>query len=239
MKVAVCEDRDEEAAWLCGVIRRWSAENGIPAEITPYADAASFSFALEDALFDALFLDIKMPGEDGVTLAKRLREQAYDMSIVFVTGEKEYVMEGYEVEAVNYLIKPVEEEQVFQCLNRICERNSKQEPFVLLKTEDAVVKLQQREIYLVEVFGHKLVYTTERGEFEVVSTMKSARQELLEDWFVICHRGVLVNLLHVDFVGKNHLVLADDRRDFCREVPVSRRMYGEVNDAFIRFYTCL
>lgn len=145
-------------------------------------------------------------------------------------------MEGYEVEAVNYLIKPVEEEQVFQCLNRICEKNSKQEPFVLLKTEDAVVKLQQREIYLVEVFGHKLVYTTERGEFEVVSTMKSAKEELLEEWFVVCHRGVLVNLLHVDFVGRNHLVLADGRKNFRREVPVSRRMYGEVNEGFIRFY---
>lgn len=236
MKIAVCEDRDEEAAWLCGVIRRWFKENGIPAEITSYGDAASFSFALEDMLFDALFLDIKMPGENGVALAKRLREQDYDVQIVFVTGEREYVMEGYDVEAVNYLLKPVEEEQVFQCLDRICEKRRKQEPFVLLKTEDAVVKLLQREIYLVEVFGHKLVYTTEKGEFEVISTMKSARRELLEDWFVICHRGVLVNLLHVDFVGKNHLVLADDRRDFCREVPVSRRMYGEVNEAFIQFY---
>ena len=107
---------------------------------------------------------------------------------------------------------------------------------MILKTEDAAVKLLQREIYLVEVFGHKLVYTTEKGEFEVISTMKSARKELLEEWFVICHRGVLVNLLHVDFVGKNYLVLADDRRDFCREIPVSRRMYGDVNEAFIRFY---
>lgn len=236
MKIAVCEDKAQEAAWLCGVIRRWSTERGMPVEIGSYGDAASFSFALEDGIFDALFLDIRMPGEDGVTLAKRLRERAYDMPIVFVTGEKEYVMEGYEVEAVHYLLKPVEEEQVFQCLDRICDKSRKQEPFVLLQTEDAAVKLLQREIYLVEVFGHKLVYTTERGQFEVVSTMKSARQELLGDWFVTCHRGVLVNLLHVDSVGKNHLVLADEGKGFRREVPVSRRMYGEVNEAFIRFY---
>lgn len=236
MKIAVCEDISEEAEWLCEVIRRWSVENEIVAEITSYADAASFSFALEDALFDVLFLDIRMPGEDGVTLAKRLREQAYDMSIVFVTGEREYIMEGYEVEAVNYLLKPVEEKKVFQCLNRICEKSHKQEPFIILKTEDTVVKLLQREIYLVEVFGHKLVYTTEKGSFEVISSMKNARQELREEWFIICHRGVLVNLLYVDFVGKNSLCLSDDRRDFRREVPVSRRMYGEVNQAFIQFY---
>jgi Response regulator of the LytR/AlgR family len=236
MKIAVCEDISEEAEWLCEVIYRWSVENEKAVEITSYADAASFSFALEDILFDVLFLDIRMPGEDGVTLAKRLRKQAYDLSIVFVTGEREYIMEGYEVEAVNYLLKPLEEEKVFQCLNRICEKSRKQEPFIILKTEDITVKLLQREIYLVEVFGHRLVYVTEKGSFEVVSTMKQARQELREEWFVTCHRGVLVNLLYVDFVGKNSLLLSDDRRDFRREVPVSRRMYGEVNQAFIRFY---
>lgn len=236
MKIAVCEDISEEAEWLCEVIYRWSVENEKAVEITSYADAASFSFALEDILFDVLFLDIRMPGEDGVTLAKRLRKQAYDLSIVFVTGEREYIMEGYEIEAVNYLLKPLEEEKVFQCLNRICEKSRKQEPFIILKTEDITVKLLQREIYLVEVFGHRLVYVTEKGNFEVVSTMKQARQELREEWFVTCHRGVLVNLLYVDFVGKNSLLLSDDRRDFRREVPVSRRMYGEVNQAFIRFY---
>lgn len=234
MKIAVCEDREEEARWLCDVIRSWTLENGIAAEIISYPDAASFSFALEELLFDALFLDIKMPGEDGVALAKRLREQAYDIPIIFVTGEKEYVMEGYEVEAVNYLLKPVEEEKVFQCLDRICAK--RQEPFILLKTQDAAVKLLQREIYMVEVFGHRLVYTTERGVFEVVSSMKEAEQELQKEWFVVCHRGMMVNLLFVDFVGKTSLLLSDEKRDFQKEIPVSRRLHNDVNEAFIRFY---
>ena len=236
MKIAVCEDKKEEADWLCGVIRRWSGKREVPVDITSYADASSFSFALEDTLFDALFLDIKMPGEDGVALAKRLREQAYDLPIVFVTGEKEYIMEGYEVEAVNYLLKPVEVEKVFGCLNRIYEKIHRQEPFIMLRAEDSTVKLLQREIYMVEVFGHKLVYTTQKGAFEVHCSMKEARQQLMEHWFAVCHRGVLVNLLYVDSIGKDSLVLADDKRGFRREVPVSRRMYGELNEAFIRFY---
>ena len=66
--------------------------------------------------------------------------------------------------------------------------------------------------------------------------MKEARQRLMEHWFAVCHRGVLVNLLYVDSIGKDSLVLADDKRGFRREVPVSRRMYGELNEAFIRFY---
>lgn len=208
----------------------------ISSEITTFTNAASFSFALEDTLFDALFLDIKMPGEDGVTLAKRLRRASYDMPIVFVTGERDYIMEGYEVEAVNYLLKPIDKNKVYQCLSRINDKKQQQEPFILLKTDDTTMKLLQKEIYMAEVFGHTLVYTTEKGTFERLSSMKEAKRELLEDWFVMCHRGVLVNLLHVDFIGKSSLTLSDEKHDFYREVPVSRRLYAKINKAFISFY---
>lgn len=237
MNIAVCEDRKEEADWLCDMIRHWSVQNKIDTEITSYEDAASFSFALEDQSFDALFLDIKMPGEDGVTLAKRLRQQSYDMSIVFVTGEKEYIMEGYEVEAINYLLKPVDKQKIYHCLDRIYEKNQQQEPFLLLQTEDnTTIKLLQREIYMIEVFSHKLEYKTTRGDFQTLSSMKEIQSKLIPDWFVTCHRGILINLLHVDTIEKNHLILADKKTNFYQKVPVSRRLYTPVNEAFINFY---
>lgn len=237
MNIAVCEDQKEEADWLCDMIRRWSLQNKIDTEITAYEDAASFSFALEDHFFDALFLDIKMPGEDGVTLAKRLRQQAYDMSIVFVTGEKEYIMEGYEVEAINYLLKPIEQKKIYHCLDRIYEKSQQQEPFLLLQTEDnTTVKLLQRDIYMIEVFSHKLEYTTARGNFQTLSSMKEIQGRLIPDWFVSCHRGILINLLHVDTIEKKHLILAEEKNNFYRKVPVSRRLYPSVNEAFIHFY---
>lgn len=236
MNIAICEDKKEEADWLCDMIRCWSVQNKIDAEIISYGDAASFSFALEDHSFDALFLDIKMPGEDGVTLAKRLRQQSYDMSIVFVTGEKEYIMEGYEVEAINYLLKPIDKSKVYHCLDRIYEKIQNQEPYLLLQTEDTTIKLPQREIYMIEVFSHKLEYTTQRGVFQTLSSMKEIREKLIPDWFITCHRGILINLLHVDTIEKNHLILADEKNDFCRKVPVSRRLYASVNEAFIHFY---
>lgn len=237
MNIAVCEDRKEEADWLCDIIRRWSVQNKIDIEITSYENAASFSFALEDHSFDALFLDIKMPGEDGVTLAKRLRQQSYDMSIVFVTGEKEYIMEGYEVDAINYLLKPIDRQKIYQCLDRIYEKNQQQEPFLLLQTEDnTTIKLLQREIYMIEVFSHKLEYTTQRGVFQTLSSMKEIRKKLISDLFITCHRGILINLLHVNTIEKNHLILNDEKNNFYRKVPVSRRLYTAVNEAFIQFY---
>lgn len=236
MKIAVCEDNHEEAGWLCDIIRCWAVQNELEAEIIPFADAASFSFALEDHSFDALFLDIKMPGEDGLSLAKRLREQSCDIPIVFVTGESEYIMEGYEVEAIHYLLKPIDSKKVCLCLDRISEKNQKQEPFLLIQKENTTDKLLQREIYMIEVYSHKLEYTTRKGTFQVRSSMKEVREKLLPEWFLPCHRGIVVNLLHVDSIGKNALILSDKKNNFYRKVPVSRRLYTEVNNAFIQFY---
>lgn len=236
MKIAVCEDQEEEAGWLCRAIHRWAADKKLPVDVVSFADAASFLFSLDDNVYDALFLDIKMPGEDGVTLAKRLRSMKDNVSIVFVTGEKEYVMEGYEVGAVNYLLKPVDTAKVEKCLDRIYKESGSQEPYIILDTGETMLKLLQREIYKIEVFSHKLVYTTERGEFEVYSSLKEAEKELQEGYFITCHRGVLVNLMHVTTIGRNNLVLADSNTGFQMEVPVSRRLYNGVNEAFIKFY---
>lgn len=236
IKIAVCEDHKDEADWLCNTIRCWSVQKQIDADITSFADAASFSFALEDCTFDALFLDIRMPGEDGISLAKRLRKQDYDMPIVFVTGEKEYVMEGYEVEAVHYLLKPIDQEKIYRCLDRIYAKTQKQEAYLLIQTEDTAVKLLQREIYMIESFSHKLEYATVRGTFQAVSSMKEVQTKLVSDWFITCHRGILVNLLYVDTIEKNTLILADEKNHFSRNVPVSRRLYTEVGEAFIKFY---
>lgn len=236
MKIAVCEDQEEEAAWLCSTIQKWAADNKQPAEVFSFGDASSFLFSLEDNVYDALFLDIKMPGEDGVALAKRLRRMKDDVFIVFVTGEKEYIMEGYEVGAVNYLVKPVDKKKIYLCLDRIYEKADLQEPFIIIDTGEKTVKLLQKEIYKIEVFAHKLSYTTAKGEFEVYSSLKEAQKELQDNYFTTCHRGVLVNIMHIISIGRNSLLIADDKTGFQMEVPVSRRLYNKVNEEFIQFY---
>lgn len=236
MTIAVCEDYKEEAEWLCETIRQWAVEKNLLVDIVSFENASSFLFALEDNVYDALFLDIKMPGEDGVALAKRLRGAGNNIPITFVTGEKEYIIEGYEVEAINYLIKPVAKNKVFECLDRIYDKVAYQEPYIILETEDTKVKLSYRDIYKVEVYAHDVVYTTKKGEYKVHSSLKEVQEELKEDCFITCYRGVLVNLRYVDSIGKGSLVLADDKTGFRMEVLVSRRLYSKVNDAFIQYY---
>ena len=86
MKIAVCEDNQAEADWLKKVIVEWAAFNRRDVQVSCYSATEHFLFDYEESCFDILFLDIQMPGEDGISLARKLRKKNDPIPIVFVTG---------------------------------------------------------------------------------------------------------------------------------------------------------
>lgn len=235
MVFGICEDNLPEANWLKDAIISWAKEKNYPVIIKKYEDAGQFWFDYEQGKFAALFLDIKMPGENGVDMAKGLRKKGDHVPIVFVTGEEEYLADGYEVEAVHYLIKPVALQKLRDCLERLWQRIDYEAPCILLQTDERSIKIRQQDIYKIEVFGHKLNYDTTEGILSVNSSLKKVEKELHNGWFVCCHRGILVNLRYVELITKNSLVLVDDEHGYRQNVPVSRRLAAEVNKAFIDY----
>lgn len=232
MKIAVCEDHGEEALWLEKMIKKWAAKRRLPVSVTIFADAEQFWFSYEPGVsFDVLFLDIQMPGESGLVLAKKLREKGDAVPLIFVTGIDDFVSEGYDVQAVHYLVKPVKEEKIGECLDRVCQNMEQAEPFLLLETEQGTVKLLQKDILKVEIFAHRCVYTTLQKEYAVSQSLKDAEEGLASDWFVHSHRSILVNLYHIEAITRQRVFLTGGH-----EALVSRRLYMELNRAFISFY---
>ncbi|RKI38801.1 DNA-binding response regulator [bacterium D16-51] len=230
MKIAVCEDNQAEADWLKKVIEKWAADNRMDVQVSCYSETGQFLFAYEESCFDMLFLDVQMPEEDGISLARRLRKKNDSIPIVFVTGMDEYISEGYEVEAVHYLVKPVKEEKVKECLERIAKKLAAGMPYVVLGTEDGVYKVLQKDIVKIEVFARQCFYTTTNGQYAVVQSLKQAQEGLEAGCFKECYRGVLVNLCHIEAVEHNRVLLTGGI-----EAPVSRRLYGKLNEAFIGY----
>lgn len=232
MKIAICEDHMEEALWLKNIIEEWAVNSYMDMAVNIYENTSSFLFSKEDVIYDALFLDIQMPGEDGITLAKKLRAEGNDIPIVFATGIDTYISQGYEVEAVHYLLKPVNKEKVWECLERICIRlRQSAGDYLILDTEDGIVKLSQSDIFKIEVFGRKCVYTLRERKYTVSGSFKEAASKVNSSYFVQCYRGILVNVYHIESIGHDKIYL-----DGNIEVPVSRRMYADVNKAFISFF---
>lgn len=231
MKIAICEDNRTEADWLKRVIEDWAAEGSYDIQISWYSETKQFLFVYEEICFDMLFLDIQMPGEDGISLARKLRDKKDAIPIVFVTGMDEYISEGYEVEAVHYLVKPVKAEKVKECLGRVAGKMAVQEPFVVLNTEEGMVRVREKDIVKIEVFARQCFYTTLEGKYAVVQTLKQAQAELEAGYFIECYRGVLVNLRHIEAIEHNRVLLVNGE-----EAPVSRRLYGKLNEAFIAYF---
>lgn len=232
MNIAICEDRKEEALWLQKQIEYWGREKGISVSVTCYENAGQFWFHYPPKeAFDVLLLDIEMPGENGILLAKKLREKQDDIPIIFVTGVGEFISEGYDVQALHYLIKPISKEKLAECLCRVQKKLKNQEPCLLLNTKEGTVKLLQKDILKIESFARYCTFTTLTGEVQAAVSLKDTLNVLQKKNFSYSHRGILVNLQHVTAITHEQVILTGNV-----SAIVSRRQYADLNKAFIEFY---
>lgn len=233
MNFVICEDNRQESEWLQERIIAWARSEGIPALVTAYDSAEKFWFSYEDGIeMDALLLDIQMPGESGIELAKRLRGRQDRTPVLFITGIDDYMAEGYDVQAVHYLLKPVQQEKLEKCLEQVRRMQEKEEPSLLLQLEDGTVRLWQKDILKVEIFAHICIFTTPSKTYTTATSLRKVKEQLYPRWFVHSHRSILINLLHVESITHTKVFLTGGH-----EAEVSRRMYKELNQAFIDFFS--
>lgn len=234
MKIAICED---EALWrtqLERMVRRWAEERKENLELTGFCSSESFWFAfLQEKDWDVLLLDIEMGQENGMELAERIRREDEDTAIVFTTGYADYMAKGYDVGAMQYLLKPVEEQKLFVCLDRVAKRRSKEEQkLFFMTTEQVRISLAPSRIWYAEAVGHNCQLYTGEECFEVRMGIAEVEKVLgSQEGFLRCHRSYLVNLRFIREIRRSTITLDDGRL-----LPVSRSAYPGVSEAFMRFY---
>lgn len=236
MRIAVCDDDALQREELCALLEQWAEKTGRLGQTLwePFPSAEALLFRREEAVFDAALLDVEMPGQDGLALARKLRESDEDMALIFITGYDEYMPEGYEVAALNYLIKPVRADKLFACLDRAQEKweRQKQSPMLLVEREGELVRLPQKELVWAEAFGHQVVLHTRQGDYPIRETLTELELKLERGEFFRCHRSCLISLRYAVRVSREGVQL--ETGGAC--VPVSRRSYPALNQAFLEYY---
>lgn len=232
MKIAVIEDEKVHRDLMLSYLRKWSGEQCREEEIYSFESADSFWFAYEEnRCFDILFVDIQMPGMNGMELAKRIREKDRGVVIVFTTGITDYLEEGYEVEALHYLIKPLNEEKVRLCLEKAKGRRQTVN-YLTLHTEEETLKVSEEDVNYAEARGHGCILgMAGGGELAVKESLSELEGMLGDSGFVKCHRSYLCRIGNIHHIGKEEIVFDDGQR-----IPVSRRLYNEVNKRFIQYF---
>lgn len=227
---AVCDDNKADAAFVVSLIENWNKKKALPLQIELFSSAEELLFAREDRQdFDLLLLDIEMGRMNGVELAKKLRKMGARMQIVFVTGFMDYISEGYDVEALHYLMKPVTGEKLEQVLDRALERIRIREKKLVLSLPDGVARVELYEIRYLEV--QKNYVTVHANEdYRVKKTLNELEEELDDSFFKV-HRSYIVGLRFVRKILKTEVILKDNTA-----VPLSRKFYDGLNQAMIRYF---
>ncbi len=199
MKIAVCDDEEK-------------IRNIIMSELkSSFPDDEIISFGIgEDVLRSVeqdgympniILLDIMMPGVSGMDVARKLRDISDDVVIIFITGEKQYVFDAFDVRAFHFLVKPFSNEKLVSVIKAAKEEIAKatlkpQKKYVMLNSRGSHIRLCASDIIFAEVYGARIIVHTRTDEKEYYGHL-SELEKLVGDGFFRTHRGYLVNLRFV------------------------------------------
>ncbi|MDE7178045.1 MAG: LytTR family DNA-binding domain-containing protein [Lachnospiraceae bacterium] len=239
LKIAVCEDEKNIRSYLISLI----SEQNVKCEIAEYASAEEY--LSDDAEHDLLFLDIELDAAgsemDGIGLARQIRERDRNRQpvIIFVTGYEKYVYDAFDVDAFQYLVKPVEEQKFAEVFGRardkILSEAEQRKRTLIVQYGGASKAIPLDHIYYMESQGHKiLIYTKDREQADLRRLEYYARiselEEELRGRFFRIHKGYLVNLACVDEYSKTEILLTNGDR-----LPLSKYKYEDFVKAYLRF----
>lgn len=234
MRIAYCDDEPVQLEYVKHLAEQWAIETKEKVQVELYQSAQELLFKNPETYpFDLLILDIDMDGMDGMSLARKIREKDERIPIIFLTNRREYVFEGYEVQALRYLLKPMNAEKLHPLLEEIWAKAGKHRPFLVENISGENTKLYIEEILYVEADGHYLHIHMKEKDYEIKKTLaeleRKLREAAPEAGFISTHRSYLVNTAQIEQVRRTDCVLSDGS-----VVPVSRNSYKAVNEAFIR-----
>ncbi len=228
IRIAICDDEEEQLRHLSGLVGEWARGLNLGFETRTFPSAEAFLFAYEeDNSYDILILDIEMKAISGIELAKRIRKEDKRVEILFITSHFEFISEGYEVDALHYLTKPVAEDKLHAVLAKALDRLHTEPPSVIISCDGETVKLREPDILYVEAFLHYISIHTGEREYKIKESISSFEKRLSADFFRV-HRSYLVSLKAVTKISRTDVTLEGGTL-----LPLARGKYDAVNRAFI------
>lgn len=216
MRIAIVEDDLLMSNQLRDYVLQYFAGREQLCRITQFSDGDEI---LENyqADFDLIFLDIQMKRLDGLTTAQRIRELDENVYLIFITNMANYAIKGYSVNALDFVLKPVNYLMLRQLLMRV-ERllATKTRKFIALPTEKGLTRLEASQIYYVETENHAVQVYTEKGTWRLRESMHAMEKLLTAHDFYRCNSCYLVNLAHVEQVDGSVVVVAGNRLTISR-----------------------
>lgn len=229
MRIALLDDNPQDSALLEQYLRQFCRERGQEMQVDTYYAGLDLLEEYEIG-YDVVFLDIEMPGISGMEVAREIRQTDDAVGIIFITNMAQYALQGYEVNAIDFMVKPVGYFNFARKLERAIRFvQQREERYLLLSNEEGASRIRVSEIRYVEKSGNYVRYHTGKGIFPQRNTIKAVKVLLGETPFSECMSGYLVNLHYVDQIG------ADSIQVEAETLPLSRRMKKKFTQDFVDY----
>lgn len=205
MKIAVVDDDQKERDTLKQYFSQFQADVRDEMEVHCYSSGKEF-INTYDFSFDLICLDIDMPEMNGIDTAKHIRDLDQEVIIIFVTNMAQMAIKGYEVRALDFLIKPVSYYPFAMKMRNILNIvNNKKSKNLIIATTNGFQKISTSELYFAEINGHYLFYHTAAGVFRQKSSLKELEGKLDGLSFKRCNNCYLINLKYVESINKDEV----------------------------------
>lgn len=232
MKIAICDDEVLQLELLNHYVERWANEEDINYSVELFQSAESFHFQwLEDSSYDVILLDIEMGELDGMQLSKLIREKDNRIQIIFITALTDYIHEGYDVDAINYLIKPISEEKLKESLNKAIGRRETNSKSIFIESSGVIYRADEDSIMYMEIKDHQLYIYKKNKVITTRKTLKEMEETLSKDEFIKPHRSYMVGIKYIKKIDSKQITLKDNSL-----IPISRGNYGEVQKRFFDYF---
>lgn len=232
MRIAIVDDLAEERELLKTRLEKQLQRRNVQADLLEYAGGEDFLEAVKAEPFTVVFLDIYMTGMNGIETAKQLRSLDTRCLLVFTTTSTDHALEGFQVRALHYLVKPFTEEELDSLTDELLSRIPRPDKYMELKVEGTGIRLCYENIVYAEHFAHMIYIHTTAGK--TLATRLSFRSFIeplkTESRFFVCGRGSIINLEHASDFEDAAFLMDDGNRVF-----VSQELLKSARQTFMEY----
>lgn len=227
MRIAICDDEERYRVELKTVLDKLLIN--VDYNIDTFEDGQILIDSFSKDPYDLVFLDIEMPAVDGITLAKKIRSRSEKVFIVFLTGHVEYALEGYEVNALRYLTKPVDIDKLKEVIRFVQEKQGASRQ-IIIREDGEELLIDINDVIYMESMNQNVRIVTSKGEHTIRYNIGDFEEQLKNDGFFRIHRGYLISLSKVKKLSKNDVIMDTDVA-----LPVSRSNLKTLKEALYAY----
>lgn len=234
IKIAFCDDDMEVLHQMNELLDRYRVEWNEDITYAAFQSPFELLTEIEKGIRpDILFLDVVMPGQNGMDVAKEIRQYDTNMKIIFLTSSPEFAVESYSVGAYFYQLKPIWEESFFRLMDAVlaeCEKKKKNS--LILRSKDGITRIDLQQLEYCEVLGRKLLFHLENGAvLESAGSLDDLAGQLMQyNNFFRPHRSFLVNMEYIQNISSRSIKMVNDA-----EIPIPHGKCSEIKNTYMEY----